>query len=162
MSFARPKEPVPKMVSVRALVDEAVRRTAKAGGLKALVAELVSIDELGEVCVDDEQIVTAVANILSNAMESYPDGKGPIRIDSGCEQPEGFAALEIVDSGCGMDANTLAKAAQPFFSARAAGRKRGMGLAHAQRLLQLNNGALHLASRLGAGTTVTIRLPVGR
>ena len=162
MSFARPEEPAPKMVSVRALIDAAVRRTAKAGRLKALVAELVSIDELGEVCVDDEQVVTAIANILSNALESYPQGKGPIRINGGCEQPEGFAAFQIIDSGCGMDANTLTKAVQPFFSARPAGRKRGMGLAHAQRLLQLNNGSLHLASRLGEGTTVTIRLPVGR
>ncbi|RKY10469.1 MAG: hypothetical protein DRP65_06550 [Planctomycetota bacterium] len=162
MSFARPEEPAPKTVSVRALIDEAVRRTAKASSLKALIAELVSIDELGQVCVDEEQVVTAIANILSNALESYPAGTGPIRIDGGCEQPAGFAAFEIIDSGCGMDANTLAKAAQPFFSAPAAGRKRGMGLAHAQRLIQLNNGSLHLASRPGAGTRVTIRLPVGR
>jgi signal transduction histidine kinase len=59
-----------------------------------------------------------------------------------------------------MDAETLAKAAQPFFSSRPAGRKRGMGLAHAQRLLQLNNGSLHLASEVGAGTRVRINLPV--
>jgi len=162
MSFARPEQPAPKMVSVRALVDAAVRRTAKAADLKALVVELISIDELGEVFVDDEQVVAAIVNILSNALASYPEGAGPIRIDGGCEQPEGFAAFQIIDSGCGMDANTLAKATQPFFSAGAAGRKRGMGLAHAQRLVQLNNGSLHLASRLGAGSTVTIRLPAGR
>lgn len=162
LSFARPEEPVPKMVSVRVLIDAAVRQTSAAHELKKLEVEIVSIDELGEVCVDDEQVVTAIANIMSNSLESYAPGTGPIRIDGGCEQPEGFAAFAIIDSGCGMDANTLAKAAQPFFSARAAGRKRGMGLAHAQRLVQLNNGSLHLASRVGEGTTVTIRLPVGR
>ena len=162
MIFARPEEPVPKKVSIRSLVDEAVRRTAKAAGLKALEAELVSIDELGEVFVDDEQIVRAIVNILSNALESYPGDTGPIMIDSGCEQPVGFAAFEIIDRGFGMDANTLSKAMQPFFSAPAAGRKRGMGLAHAQRLVQLNNGWLHLASRPGDGTTVKINLPLGR
>jgi len=162
MSFARPEEPAPKMISVRALVDEAVRRTVKAGRQKALVVEFASIDELGDVCVDNEQVVTAISNILSNALESYPEGTGPIRIDGGCEQPVGSAAFAIIDSGCGMDENTLGKAAQPFFSAPAAGRKRGMGLAHAQRLIQLNNGSLHLASRLGAGTRVTIHLPVGQ
>ena len=161
MSFARPKEPAPKAVSVRTLVDAAVRQTAKAHKLKELEAELISIDELGEVCVDDEQVAAAIGNIISNALESYEGESGPIRIDGGCEQPEGFAAFSIIDSGRGMDAETLAKAAQPFFSARPAGRKRGMGLAHAQRLLQLNNGSLHLASRLGAGSTVTIRLPMG-
>jgi putative nucleotidyltransferase with HDIG domain len=160
MSFARPTEPAPKMISVRALVDEAVNQTAKRHKIKKLELELVSIDELGEVCVDDEQVITAIANILSNALESYPDRTGPIRIDGGCEQPEGFAAFGIIDSGRGMNADTLAKAAQPFFSAMAAGRKRGMGLAHSQRLLQLNNGSLHLASRPGEGTTATITLPV--
>jgi putative nucleotidyltransferase with HDIG domain len=162
MSFARPKEPTPKMVSVGSLVDAAVRQSAKAHKLKKLKAELISIDELGEVCVDDEQVAAVIANIISNALESYEPQSGPIRIDGGCEQPEGFAAFAIIDSGRGMDAETLAKAAQPFFSARPAGRKRGMGLAHAQRLLQLNNGSLHLASEAGAGTIVTIRLPVGR
>jgi putative nucleotidyltransferase with HDIG domain len=160
MGFARPKEPAPKAVSVRALVDAAVRQTAKTHKLKKLKAELISIDELGEVCVDNKQVAAAIANIISNALESYEPQSGPIRIDGGCEQPEGFAAFSIIDSGRGMDAETLAKAAQPFFSARPAGRKRGMGLAHAQRLLQLNNGSLHLASEAGAGTIVTIRLPV--
>ena len=47
----------------------------------------------------------------------------------------------------------------PFFSARVAGRKRGMGLAHAQRLIQLNGGTIELASQPNRGTTVTIKLP---
>ena len=162
MSFARPQEPAPKMVSVRALVDEAVSRTAKAAGLETLDAEFVSIDEPGEVFVDDGQVVRAIENILTNALESYREPAGPIRIDAGCEQPAGFAAFEIIDRGCGMDANILSKAVQPFFSAPAAGRKRGMGLAHAQRLIHLNNGSMHLASSPGGGTTVTIVLPVGR
>jgi signal transduction histidine kinase len=59
-----------------------------------------------------------------------------------------------------MDAETVSKATQPFFSARPAGRKRGMGLAHAQRLIELNNGSLQIKSQPGTGTIATILLPI--
>jgi signal transduction histidine kinase len=58
-----------------------------------------------------------------------------------------------------MDAHTAAKATDPFFSACEAGRRRGMGLAHAQRLLTLNGGDLKLASQPDQGTIVTVTLP---
>jgi signal transduction histidine kinase len=58
-----------------------------------------------------------------------------------------------------MDAETLAKARYPFFSSKPAGRKRGMGLAYAARLIELNGGSLELASEVGKGTTATITLP---
>jgi signal transduction histidine kinase len=53
----------------------------------------------------------------------------------------------------------LGQATKPFFSARPAGRKRGMGLAHAKRLLVLNGGNLQLVSQPGKGTTVVVTLP---
>jgi signal transduction histidine kinase len=58
-----------------------------------------------------------------------------------------------------MDAETLKKATQPFFSAKTAGRKRGMGLAYAARFIQINNGTLTMTSESGHGTTVIIHLP---
>jgi signal transduction histidine kinase len=68
--------------------------------------------------------------------------------------------LAIKDQGCGMDTETLKKATQPFFSAKPAGRKRGMGLAYAARFIQINKGLLNITSEPGGGTTVTIYLPV--
>jgi len=58
-----------------------------------------------------------------------------------------------------MDDDTVSKATLPFYSAKPAGRKRGMGLAYAARLIELNNGSIKIESRLGEGTTVTVLLP---
>jgi signal transduction histidine kinase len=58
-----------------------------------------------------------------------------------------------------MDRETLQKAVMPFFSAKPAGRKRGVGLSFAARLIQLNNGSVNITSQFGIGTTVTISLP---
>ncbi len=72
---------------------------------------------------------------------------------------DGKSTSEISDFGCGMDEQTLQKAMYPFFSNLPAGQKRGMGLAHAARLIQLNGGSLSITSIPGTGTTVSILLP---
>jgi signal transduction histidine kinase len=82
-----------------------------------------------------------------------------VKITASADKGSGFVKLTIADLGCGMDAETLQKATYPFFSNQPAGRKRGMGLAHAARLIQLNGGELSITSQPGSGTTVTILLP---
>ena len=159
MAFAQPKEPAPKSITVKTLIEEAIKKTAKLHKIKKFQPELTAIDGLPEVYVDPDQIVASLTRILSNALDSYEDGTGPIMIDGSCPQPEGFATFTITDQGCGMDAETLAKATQPFFSARPAGRKRGMGLAHAQRLITLNKANMNLTSQPLKGTKATINLP---
>jgi len=159
MEFARPKQPVPTVANLRGLIDKAVADTAGNYNLEQIEVEFQAIDESGDVYVDGEQIVSVIVNILSNALESYNSGSGPVKIDGGCPQSGEFVTFKIIDSGCGMDPQTLQKAAEPFFSVRPAGRKRGMGLAAAARLIQLNNGSIHLASEPDKGTTVTIKLP---
>ena len=116
-------------------------------------------EDVKNVFVDSAQIVSAIANVFFNSLESYTSGLGSIKVTAGPDESSDFVKLQISDFGCGMDTQTLQKATQPFFSAKPAGRKRGMGLAHATRLIELNNGSLHIASQPGSGTTVTILLP---
>lgn len=109
--------------------------------------------------MDSAQIASAAANIISNAVESYTDRMGPVKITAEPDKSPGLVKLTVSDLGCGMSEETLQKAFHPFFSARPAGRKRGMGLAHASRLIQLNNGTINIKSRPGKGTDVVITLP---
>ena len=111
------------------------------------------------VFVDVNQITQSISHILTNALQSYKGGNGPVSMV--CDtMPDGkTVAVAMRDSGCGMDAETVARATDPFFSAPPAGRRRGMGLAHTQRLLSLNGGDLKLTSQPTAGTTVIITLP---
>jgi len=158
MSFARPKEPVRNTTEVGRLIEAAVERARREKKSGSLEVEFDCLDELGEVYVDAEQITLALSNIILNAFESYEGGEGSVKISGDCVQPERQAVFEIIDEGYGMDGATLTKAAEPFFSAKAAGRQRGMGLAHAKRLLQANGGWIHIKSEPGKGTVVTIGL----
>jgi putative nucleotidyltransferase with HDIG domain len=159
MAFARPRAPEPQTTTVLELVEEAVAKVRQDRNLTELETILEDLEGLGDVSADREQVVAAIANVIANAVDAYKDAGGPITITGRCPQTADAACFKIIDTGCGMDSQTLAKACQPFFSALPAGRKRGMGLAHSVRLLELNKGYLTIASEPEKGTTVTITLP---
>ena len=159
MSFAQPQPPRPTEINIRQILDEATQLTAQKNNIEQLDVQIDIAENSKNVFVDSAQIASAIANIFSNSLESYTDGRGPIKINAAADQSGNFVKLQISDYGCGMDRQTLQKATQPFFSAKPAGRKRGMGLAYANRIIQLNNGMLGITSEPGSGTTVTISLP---
>lgn len=158
MSFAEPSPPKPTQTDVRRMLDEAVEFTSLKTGAEHINVQMQIAKEVKSVFVDSAQVVSALANVLSNALESYRDQIGPVKITA--DAAGDGVRLQISDLGCGMDAETLRKATHPFFSAKPAGRKRGMGLAYTTRTVQANKGTLLIESELGKGTTVTIHLPV--
>jgi len=158
MSFANPPEPRPAETNIKQMLDEAVQLTSQKTGVEHINIQIEVAEDVKSVFVDSGQIVSAIANVLSNAIESYTGNLGPIKVTATAEDGN-FVKLQVNDLGCGMDAETLQKATQPLFSAKLAGRKRGMGLAHTARLIQLNKGTLEITSEPGKGTTVTIHLP---
>lgn len=159
MTFAKPSDPDKRAVSLGELIEAAMSKTAKACKLESIEVVLDGVDEAGSVYVDAHHVTQALMAILTNAQHAYEEKSGPVWIACSVSQDTHTAVVSIRDEGCGMDAETLEKATQPFFSFRPAGRCRGMGLAHAQRLLMLNGGTLKLASTPDEGTTVTITLP---
>ncbi|HEX40864.1 MAG TPA: hypothetical protein ENN81_02235, partial [Phycisphaerales bacterium] len=132
-------------------------------------------DFVTDVWVDSGQVASAMANIISNAAESYMGAREHKSISAQATSASGEMVVEIgaqfdaatatvyvtvTDYGCGMDAETVRKATTPFFSLKAAGRKRGMGLAFARRFLQINGCGMTIDSEPGMGTTVTVSMPL--
>lgn len=157
MSFAEPSNPRPAQTDVGQIVEEAVQLAGQKSKVEHINAQIQATGKIRDVFVDSGQIVSALANVISNAVESYQDAFGPIKvlIDPG----QDAVHMEISDLGCGMDEEAQRKAMYPFFSTKPAGRQRGMGLAYAARLIHLNAGTLAIESQPEHGTTVTITLP---
>jgi signal transduction histidine kinase/HD-like signal output (HDOD) protein len=158
MAFARPEQPRPTQTDVKQMLDEAIQLTSQKTNVEHINAQVEVADDIENVFVDSGQIVSAIANVICNCLKSYTDEMGPVKVAATGDKSGDFVKLQISDLGCGMDSETLQKAAWPFFCSRPAGRNRGMGLAHAVRLVQLNNGSLDITSEPGKGTTVTILL----
>jgi putative nucleotidyltransferase with HDIG domain len=105
------------------------------------------------ICVDAEQVAAALGEILQNAVDAC-DAANAITLSV---QPlaDGTAVrFAVTDDGPGMDPQVRARALDPFYSATEAGRRRGLGLPKAYRVVQANGGQMALESAPGKGTTV--------
>jgi len=68
--------------------------------------------------------------------------------------------LIVQDAGTGMPADIAAKALDPYFTTKGAGKGTGLGLAQVQSLMVQSNGRIEIESRLGEGTRITLHFPV--
>ncbi len=112
---------------------------------------------------DPDELHRILLNLIANAREAMPHG-GRIRVATRTVPdtvvPGGVrAALEVSDSGSGMDAATRARAFQAEFSTKPNGH-RGLGLATVRAIVERLGGRAELSSEEGQGTTVTVSLPV--
>lgn len=116
------------------------------------------------VLVDPGQIIQVVMNLCTNAYQAIPSSGGTIRVAvRNVEGPAGREVeLSIADSGSGMDAATLARVFEPFFTTREVGQGSGLGLAVVHGIVTGLHGTIHAESRPGAGTEFRLRWPSAR
>src|SRR5690606_18619386 len=117
---------------------------------------------------DANQIETAILNLAVNARDAMAENGGTITISAEEATPPSelglpagrFLRLSVRDTGSGMDASTLERAAEPFFTTKGVGKGTGLGLSMVHGLAEQSGGRLALTSLPGEGTTVTLWLPV--
>jgi PAS domain S-box-containing protein len=132
-------------------------------------------DNLPSVEGDATQLRQVIMNVVINASDAIGNKSGVIAISTGCIEcdrkylkgvwmeeniPEGlYVYLEIADSGCGMDKETVAKIFDPFFTTKFTGR--GLGMAAVLGIIRGHRGAIKVYSEPGKGTTFKVLLPAG-
>jgi PAS domain S-box-containing protein len=140
---------------------------------KRAVLRLNLTRPLPTVEVDATQVRQVVMNLVINASEAIGDKSGVIAITTGCMDcdknylkdvwlteniGEGlFVFVEIADTGCGMNKETLARIFDPFFTTKFSGR--GLGMAAVLGIVRGHKGAIKVYSELGRGTSFKILLP---
>ncbi|MFN7812526.1 MAG: two-component system sensor histidine kinase NtrB [Planctomycetia bacterium] len=110
--------------------------------------------ELAAVRLDRETFRSAVLNLLLNAVQAMEAG-GQLVVRT---RPSGLGVvLELIDTGPGMDAETLAKVFQAFYTTKQGGS--GLGLPTARKIIEAHGGTIDVESAPGRGTKVAIWLP---
>ena len=165
----------------RKLIDWARRATAVEGGQGGAESPVVDLNQLVRERLDLEMSIASdridwvlnlgsippipgnvgglgamLGYLLQNAREALPDGAGTIEISTFID-PRNWLVLAIRDTGCGMSADVLRRANEPFFSTKPD--RAGVGLTIAQGIWRRHRGSLSIDSRPGMGTT--IRLSIG-
>jgi two-component system, cell cycle sensor histidine kinase DivJ len=135
-----------------------VREQAAAKG----VALESGVDAAAAECVGDRRAVQQILiNLLSNAVKFTPKG-GSVKLSAKAESA--CLVLTVTDTGIGISERDLMRIGQPFFQAQndysRAFEGTGLGLSLVRGLVELHGGGLAVESELGAGTIVTVRLPL--
>ena len=112
--------------------------------------------DLPRVVLDREAFRQALLNLVLNAQQAMPDG-GQLVVRTATQRRHGVA-LDLIDTGCGMDDQTAAHMFEAFFSTKPGGS--GLGLPTTRKIIEAHGGRIRVQSEVGRGTQFTIELPV--
>jgi signal transduction histidine kinase len=167
LAFARRQDLKPVSVPLSDVVNGMVEMMSHSLDPEVrIVADLPS--DLPNIRIDRNQLELSLLNLGLNARDAMPTGgqiviKAKIADEKQLPEeltPGSYVNLSIKDTGVGMDADTLRRAAEPFFSTKRGGKGLGLGLSMVHGLAHQSGGAMQIVSRLGEGTTVLLWLPV--
>jgi two-component system cell cycle sensor histidine kinase/response regulator CckA len=170
LAFARRQPIAPRLLDLNGAIEASLRM------LRRLIGEDVTLEwrpdpQPWPVRLDPSQLDQLLTNLVVNARDAIA-GVGEIRIatdkvtlpDPRFVIPAAgavgeFAAIEVTDTGAGMDAETLAHAFEPFFTTKEEGKGTGLGLATVYGIVRQNGGFVALTSEVGRGTSARLLLP---
>ena len=107
---------------------------------------------------DRTQISQLVMNIVLNAYDALKDGGGSIMVSTRRAGDE--VIMRFRDTGCGMDAETVTKIFDPFYTTKESGKGTGLGLAIVAQIVETHGGRIYVDTEPGKGTEFRISLPV--
>jgi len=138
-----------------------VRERAEGGGV-ALRRKVAN--DLGHLRADKRKLKQILINLLSNAIKFTPEG-GRVDVRARVDH-RGDMVISVADTGIGIAPEDISKAMAPFSQVDTTLSRKyegtGLGLPLTKSLVEMHGGTLDLASSLGEGTTVTVRLPAER
>jgi CheY-like chemotaxis protein len=170
LAFARRQVVAPKVLDLNSAVS------ALLGMLRRLIGEDIELSwapspDAGRVRIDPSQVDQVLTNLAANARDAiqgvgrvtvrtrqvWLDAADLLRHEGAVAGP--YAALEVSDTGRGIDPETAAHLFEPFFTTKPVGRGTGLGLATVYGIVKQNDGCVEVDSEVGRGTTVRIFLP---
>ncbi len=125
------------------------------------------------VSADPTKIHQVVMNLCTNAYHAMEDSGGTLTVSlddvdisesrflKTRKMPKGrYLLLKIIDTGCGMDAKTLEKVFEPYFTTKKMGQGTGLGLPIVQAVVEEHDGFLDVESSIGTGTQFSLYFPI--
>jgi len=174
MAFGRPTESRQVAVDLSTVVDEVLkllRSTLPAG----IALERAYANDAPPVLADAGQVHEAIVNLTTNAAYAIGPRAGtieyrltPVLVDEALARKipglkEGrYARLTVSDSGCGMDAATLARIFDVFYTTKPVGEGTGLGLSMVHGTMRSHGGAVTVDSTPGKGSSFALYFPAAK
>jgi PAS domain S-box-containing protein len=168
LAFARRQPLQPKPVHLGAMSLNVAKLLGRTLG-ERIGIEVKITDDLWHVLADPAQVESSLINLAVNARDAMAEG-GTLIIEArnGVFNEAGFdpdaprgecVLLSVTDTGCGMAADVLDRALEPFFTTKKMGHGTGLGLSMVYGFVKQSGGHLRIESSVGRGTSVRLYLP---
>ena len=174
LAFSRRQPLAPQSVDAIRLVDGLSDLLTRTLGEQVSLA-IEAAPDLWPVEADPNQLESAILNLAVNARDAMPHGgtlsiamrnatldglttmaTGPVPYPT---DPGDYVAIEVSDTGIGMDRATLGRVFEPFFTTKEVGKGTGLGLSMVYGFAKQSGGQVNIESHPGQGTRVTLFLP---
>jgi len=170
LAFARKQQLEPRTFNLNERLPEIVQLLGRTLGEPVQIRTL-AFPGLWEALADPTQVDDAVVNLAINARDAMPEGgvlgieTANVYLDEEYAQQHldvssgQYVMLAVTDTGIGMNPEVAARAMEPFFTTKAAGRGTGLGLSQVYGFVKQSGGHVTIYSEPGRGTTVKLFLP---
>jgi len=163
VAFSRKQTIERKSIDAASIVREALRLLRVT--LPATITVVEEIADVPPLFGDSGQINQVIVNLVTNAAQAIGEGNGTIGVSLALDRASSPTDAQTVriavrDSGCGMDQATMERIFEPFFTTKKVGEGTGLGLSVVHGIVKSHGGTVEVESRPGAGTCVTVHLPV--
>lgn len=166
LAFSRRQSLSPQPADLNTLIDELGDMLQRTIG-ETIVFNTELAPDMTPVFVDRNQLENVLLNLSLNARDAMPKGgqlwlktaeehigKGDANLSAG-----DYAVISVIDTGSGMDEDTLARAFEPFFTTKEVGKGTGLGLSMIYGFVKQSGGHVEISSEPGVGTTIKLYLP---
>ena len=157
LKFIRPEELSLKLLDVNALLKDVVALLETEWQKDGIRFAFQFDPILPLMAADEELLRQAFLNILLNACQAMPTG-GTVAISTEQEGGE-IVRVSIADTGVGIPPEDIDKIFHLYYTTKPGGS--GIGLSLVYRVAQMHDGSIEVSSKVGRGTTMVVRLPVG-
>jgi two-component system sporulation sensor kinase C len=149
--LGRPIEPLFTNTNMRQLIVNALSMVNVPENIKVIID--VS-DGFPFLMVDSLMMKRVLVNLFNNAIQAMPNGGG-LTVRGSVESD--MALISVQDTGVGISKENFHKLFTPLFTTKSKGQ--GLGLSVCKRLIEIHNGSIDVESKVGVGSTFTVKIP---
>lgn len=155
LSYSRPPNLNLQPTDVRKVLEDSLRIVEGQAAECSIKISLVEHENVSRILADAEYLRSLFNNLFINAVQAMEADGGNLSVKISPE--ENFVKIEISDTGKGISEENLPKIFEPYFSTKETGT--GLGLAIVQKVVDVHNGIIEVASNLNEGTHFVVKLP---
>ncbi|MBK7403615.1 MAG: hypothetical protein IPJ41_03010 [Phycisphaerales bacterium] len=157
-AFAHPDRGVREDVRLNEVVEGALKMLGYDHRIRRVRVERDLSSATGEAHVSPRALQQILMNLVLNALDAMERSESPV-LTLRTRRDGAWRLIEVEDNGCGIGPEQLSHIFEPFFTTKPVGSGTGLGLSISMSLAREQGGGIEVASRVGEGTTFSIRVP---